>query len=293
MKLLRSMLFTPGNNMRMICKAGLLGADAIILDLEDAVPLADKETARLFIRDSITQLARQRSQVFVRINALTTGLADDDLDWIVQEGLAGIVLPKAESASEIQLLARMIAKLEDQHGLERESTKLVLILETARGVHAAQETAAADSRIIALAFGAVDFARDMGINLTRDGAELLYARSYIAIVARAERLLAIDTPCIDVADRERLAFEAKSARQLGFRGKLLVHPSQVSSVNQIFSPTEDEVAYARKIVAAFRDAETQGFGAILLDGKMIDVANYRQAVELIALADAVARMERN
>ena len=276
----------------MMSKAGLLGADAIILDLEDAVPLADKETARLFVRDSLAQLARQRSRVWVRINALATGMADEDLGWIVQPGLAGIVLPKVESASDVRQFASTTTSLENERGLGRESIKLMPILESAKGVLAAREIAAADPRVIALAFGALDFTRDMGIRLTREGSELQYARSYVAIVARAAELLAIDTPFIDLADPERLAIDAKSGRDLGFRGKLLIHPAQVPVVNQVFSPAEDEVLYARKVVEAFHEAERQGFGAISLDGKMIDIANYRQAEELIALADALAGIEK-
>jgi citrate lyase subunit beta/citryl-CoA lyase len=220
-------------------------------------------------------------------------MADEDLEWTVQPGLAGIVLPKVESASDVRRFADTITNLENKREIGRDSIKLMPILESAKGVLAAQEIAAADPRVVALAFGALDFTRDMGIHLTREGYELQYARSYIAIVARATGILAIDTPCIDLADPERLAVEAKSGRDLGFRGKLLIHPAQVSIVNQVFSPAEDEVSYARKIVEAFYEAERQGFGAISLDGKMIDIANCRQAEELIALADSLAGKEKN
>ena len=286
------MLFTPGNNMRMIYKAGALGADAVILDLEDAVPMAEKETARIFVKDSIEQVAAGGVQVFVRTNAFTTGLAEGDLNWTVQAGLDGMVLPKAESKDDVLETEKLIAVLEKESGLEAGSLVIIPTLETARGVMSAYKIAMASQRVVAIAFGAVDFTRDMGINLSREGTELLYARSRIAVAARAAEVQAIDTPWIDVADREGLVRDSERGRQLGFRGKLLIHPSQIEPVNRVFSPSEDEVEYARKVVGAFSEAKAKGLGAISLDGKMIDVANFRQAQDLIALAEAIAQKER-
>jgi citrate lyase subunit beta/citryl-CoA lyase len=292
MRLLRTMLFTPGNNMRMIYKAGTLGADAIILDLEDAVPLAEKETARIFIKDSIEQVAAGGAQVFVRPNAFTTGLAEEDLKWTVREGLDGIVLPKAEAKDDVLETEKLLSALEQERGLEAGSLVIVPILETARGVVNDYEIVMASQRVVAIAFGAVDFTRDMGIPLSREGTELFYARSHVAVAARAAEVQAIDTPWIDVADREGLIQDSERGRQLGFRGKLLIHPSQIEPVNEVFSPAEDEVEYARKVVEAFSEAEAKGVGAISLDGKMIDRPNFRQAQDLIALAEAIARKER-
>lgn len=292
MRLLRTMLFTPGNNMRMIQKAGTLGVDAIILDLEDAVPTVDKETARIFVRDSIEDLSVKGSDLLVRVNALTTGLTEQDLEWVVQKGLVGVVLPKVESRDDLLEIARLMDQQEKKKGIEPASQVLIPILETAKGVLNAHEITIASRRVIAVAFGAIDFARDMGISLSREGTELLYARSRIAISARAAGVQAIDTPWIDIADKEGLVQEAKMARQLGFRGKLLIHPSQIEPVNQVFSPSESQVEYAKKVVEAFQRAEARGLGAISLEGKMIDIANFRQAEELIALAEAIAQKER-
>jgi len=255
------MLFTPGNNMRMIYKAGTLGADAIILDLEDAVPIAEKETARIFIKDSIEQVTAGGVQVFVR----------------------------TEDVLETE---KLLSALEQEREMEPGSLVIVPILETARGVVNAHEIVTASQRVAAIAFGAVDFTRDMGITLSREGTELFYARSHIAVAARAAEVQAIDTPWIDVADREGLVRDSERGRQLGFRGKLLIHPSQIEPVNKVFSPSEDEVGYARKVVEAFSEAEAKGLGAISLDGKMIDVANFRQAQDLIALAEAIAQKGR-
>jgi citrate lyase subunit beta/citryl-CoA lyase len=289
MRLLRSMLFTPGNNRRMIQKVGTLGADAVILDLEDAVPMAEKETARALVKDSVGQVAAGGSQVFVRVNALITGLTTEDLRWVIQSGLTGVVLPKTESGQDVLEVVRLIDESERERGSEPGSLALMPQIETATGVLDAREIATASKRIIALNFGSLDFTRDMGTTPSLEGTEVFYARSYIAVVARAARVVAIDTPWIDIADRQGLIEEAKMARQLGFQGKLLIHPSQIEPVHQVFSPSEDEVAYARRVVEAFREAEEQGVGAISLDGRMIDVANARQAQELIARAEATAR----
>jgi citrate lyase subunit beta/citryl-CoA lyase len=230
--------------------------------------------------------------VFVRVNALITQLTAEDLRMVVQEGLEGIVLPKCESKADILEVERLIEDLEAQRRLKPGGLRLIPTLESAKGVLNAHEIATASKRIIAVAFGALDFTRDMGTSVSREGTELFYARSRIAIVARAARVQAIDTPWIDIADREGLIEEAKAVRQLGFRGKLLIHPSQIEPVNRVFSPSEAEIEYAKKVVKAFKEAEAKGLGAISLEGKMIDIANFRQAEELIAWAEAIAQKGR-
>jgi citrate lyase subunit beta/citryl-CoA lyase len=289
MRLLRSMLFTPGNSMRMIRKTGTLGADAVILDLEDAVPMSEKETARIFVKDSVEQVGVRGLDVFVRINARITGLAAEDLTWTIQPGLAGVVLPKTESREDVLEVDKWIGELERERGMKPGGLALVTLLETARGVLDAKEIATASKRIIALAFGAVDFTRDMRTSLSVEGTEIFYAQSHVALVARAVGLLAIDSPCIEIADSEKLVQEAQRARQLGYRGKLLIHPNQIEPVHAVFSPSEEEVAYATRVVAAFKQGEAQGLGAISLEGRMIDVANARQAEELLSWAAAIAR----
>jgi citrate lyase subunit beta/citryl-CoA lyase len=286
MMLLRSLLFTPGNNLRMIAKSGALRADAVILDLEDAVPPDDKETARLFVRDSVRDAGRHGSKVFVRINAPATGLSAEDLKWSVQPGLAGIMLPKSESAEDVASLAAELEKLEAERGIEKGSLGILPLVESARGLVNAAAVAAASPRVRAVAFGGVDFTRDLGVALTTEGTELLVPRATLAIAARAAGVAALDTPCIDVSDPARLAAEARIARGLGFQGKLLIHPSQVGPVNEAFSPTAAETAAARRVVEAFEKARAAGSGAIALDGKMIDQANYRQAQDCLARAEA-------
>jgi len=292
MLLLRTMLFVPGNNMRMLHKAGALDADAIIIDLEDAVPMEDKETARVFVREGIETVGKEESMVFVRVNGLATGLASQDLEESVCEGLDGIVLPKTESDRDILDAEAILEKIEKQKGLRVGSIIIVPILETAKGVLKAAEVAFASKRVVGLSFGAVDFTRDLGVSLSKEGVELSYPRAYVALAARAAGIPAIDTVFIDIMDREGLIRDSKAAKQLGFRGKLLIHPNQIQPVNEVFSPTQQEVEYCKKVVAAFKEAQARGAGAISLDGKMIDYANYRQAEDVLAIWDLIIKRKK-
>ncbi len=292
MRLLRSVLFTPGNNMRMIHKLPTLTADAVILDLEDSVPMAEKDTARIFIRDSLDLLSTGVSDIYVRVNGLATGLTVEDCEFVVQKGITGIMIPKVESRNEVLEVEKIIEELERKRGLEPGSVVLIPTIESAKGVVNAYEIASASKRVIALGFGAVDFTRDMGVSLSKEGTELFFARSYVAIAARAAGVLAIDTVFTDIADREGLIKDAMLAKQLGFKGKFLIHPSQIEPVNRIFSPSEKEIEYAKKVVQAFKEAEARGLGAASLEGRMIDIAVYKQAEDLLKLAEAIAEKEK-
>ncbi len=289
---MRSVLFVPGNNMRMIHKTVDIEADAFILDLEDAVPMMEKETARIFVRDSVGLVGSMGSGVYVRLNAITTGLTSADLEATVVEGLDGVILPKSESKSDVLELERLMEEVEADRRLNLGKTAIIPLIETAKGVINAYGVATASKRVAALSFGAVDFTRDMGTSLSKDGTELLYARAHVALAARAAGIQALDTVWIDIVDREGLVRDARLAKQLGFKGKMLIHPSQVEPVNQVFSPSEQEVGYARRVVEAFREAEAKGQGAVSLDGRMIDAANYSQALDLLSLAEAIAERRR-
>lgn len=291
MTLLRTLLFIPGNNMKMIQKAGSLMADAIIFDLEDSVPAAEKETARVLVRDAIGELSAKDPAAFVRVNGLTTGLMEEDLNWVVQKGLAGVVLPKVESRDDISKMSRLMDQVECKKGIGPGSLALIPILETAIGVINAHGVSKSCQRVAAVAFGAVDFAREMGITPSEDGAELLYARSRIAIGARAAGVQAVDSPWINVADMDGLVQQASAARRLGFRGKFLIHPRQIEPVNRVFSPTKEEVDLAERVTRAFRIAEARGLGVTAAEGTMIDRANFRQAEELLALHLAIVKRE--
>lgn len=292
MRLLRSILFTPGNNMRMIYKTPTLAMDAVILDLEDSVPMIEKDTARVFIRDTLDLAGSGGAEVYVRINGLMTGLTAQDCDFVIQKGLDGVMLPKVESKEDVIESEKIIEKLEKERGMKSGSIVLIPTLETAKGVVNVYEIAFSSKRVIAIGFGAVDFTRDMGTSLSKEGTELFFARSQVAIAARAAGVQALDTVFIDLADKEGLIKDSQLAKQLGFKGKFLIHPSQIEPVNQIFSPLPKEIEYAKKVVSAFKEAEARGLGAASLEGRMIDIAVFRQAEDLLALAEAIAKKEK-
>ncbi len=291
MMVLRSMLFVPGNNMRMITKAATLPSDAIILDLEDAVPLADKETARIMVGDTVKAIKSGGSYVFVRVNALTTGLTAKDLKFVTVKDLDGIMLAKTEAKSDVIELEGMLEEAEKSLGLGVGSLKIIPLVETAKGVVNAYDIASASERVVAVAFGAGDYYRDIGrsvSSLSPEETELLYARSHIVNSSTAAKVQAIDTPFFGLlTDMKGFMKETTLALQLGFKGKLLVHPTQIEPVNKMFSPSQDEAEYAGRVVGAFEEAQARGLGAISFEGKMIDYMNYKQAKDLVNFVEFI------
>jgi citrate lyase subunit beta/citryl-CoA lyase len=292
---LRSMLYVPGNSMRMITSAASRPADAVILDLEDAVPIADKETARIMIRDSIRLFRPTETCTFVRVNSLNSGSTAEDLEFVVVDELDGVMLPKTEGSSDVVKLDEMLAKTEKSSGLKPESLKIIPLIETAKGVVRAFEIASASSRVVAVAFGAGDYYRDLGRDvslLSRDETELLFARSQIVVASRAAGTQAVDTPFLGLlTDKERFLNGTKLALQLGFKGKQVIHPSQIEPVNSIFSPSRNEIDSAKRLVAAFGEAQARGLGAASFEGRMIDCMSYKQAKDLLGIAEAMAKRE--
>ena len=289
MRLLRSMLFVPGNNMRMITKAAALPSDAVILDLEDAVPMQDKETARIFVKDSLETVKAGGTTVVVRVNSFATGLLEGDLDSAVSPSLDCVMVPKVDSKADITTAEKMIAEREAGSGAKHGSIEIMPLLETAKGVLNAFEIAGSSTRVIALGFGAVDFTRDLGTSWSPDAIELLYPRAHISMAAHARGVQPIDTPWVNLQDREGLVKDSKLARQLGFAGKMVIHPDQINPVNTVFSVSKEEVEYARKVAATFMEAKKAGAGAISLEGKMIDEANFRQMQDLLLKAEAIEK----
>lgn len=270
-RILRTLLFIPGNKENMLANAVGLGADAVILDLEDAVPAEEKGTARRLAAQYLPRLAKTGGpSVLVRVNSLSSGYLETDLQQIVQPGLDGICLPKVESASDIRQLDFLVEKAENVGRLGQGSLRILPLIESARGVIATHEIATASSRMLAVALGAEDLTLDLGVQRTAEGTELLYARSALVMGATAAGIPPIDAVYPDVSDEEGLIHEARLGRQLGFRGKLVIHPRQVDPVNAAFSPSQDEVEWAKRVLRAFQKAVDSGNGVVLLDGKMID-----------------------
>jgi citrate lyase subunit beta/citryl-CoA lyase len=294
---LRSMLYVPANSWRMITNATGEGADALILDLEDGCPMSEKETGRVFARDSIPMLKEQRAKVFVRVNSLETGLTETDISYVVTQGLDGIMLAKTESKEDVFTIDRLLQEEELKKGLELKSVLLIALLETPQGILNIREIIAASDRVVAVGFGAGDFSREMGagMGVTKLSPEeyfpmVLYARSNIAMTARAAGIQAIDTPFFGlVIDLEGLIRESEKVKLLGFSGKQLTHPRHVASVNAAFSPAEEDVTFARMVVKVYEEARAKGLGATTIGGKMIDYGSFKRAEALLSTARVIEK----
>jgi citrate lyase subunit beta/citryl-CoA lyase len=282
--LLRTILFVPGNKPRMLDKARALPADAVILNLEDGVPLAEKASARAAIREALVA-GSYGPQAILRVNAWGSGLVEDDLRGAFARTVDAVCLSKVECAADVEQLAQTLAQLEADEGLPPGSLPIDVMVETALGVLNAYDIARSP-RVRALFLGGEDLALDLGAIRTRGGKELAHARAHLVLAARAAGALAIDTIYTDLADLDGLYAEARAARELGYSGKLIVHPAQIEPVQRAFAPSEGEVVRARRILEAFEAAEARGDGVIALDGQMIDAPVVARAREIVALGGA-------
>lgn len=286
---LRSLLFVPGNSPRMIEKSWSTGADGIIFDLEDAVPNTAKDEARENVRSALEAAGEKCVLVFVRINSHSTAYWQADIKAIIGENLRGILLPKCQSTRELSSLEKVVRRQERARRLAIGATSLFLLIESAQGVLQAARLAGSNSRVAALVCGAEDFCSDMGIPRTPEGTELLWARSYLAICARAYGCLAIDCVYADFNDTGGLIRETELGKHLGFSGKLAIHPKQVETIHSVFAPSEQELSEAKKVLDAFAKAEAKGEGVVALDGKMIDKPVIERARRIMSLAKSGGR----
>ena len=281
MHLLRSLLFVPGNHPRKVAKVFAAGADAVILDLEDAVAIAEKVAARSAVAAALDN--ERPCLAFIRVNAMITEFCYGDLVSVVRKGLDGIVLPKVEAPWQLNAADWLIGALERAAGLKPGGIDLVPIIETGAGVALVREIAAAGTRVRRLAFGAGDYSVDMNLAWTRDEAEMAHARASIAVASRAAGLEPpIDTVFADLRDGDGFTASARRALAAGFQGKMCIHPDQVKLANAVFTPSDEEVARAREIVAAFTAAEAAGSASIQLDGQFIDYPIVERARRLLA-----------
>lgn len=292
MLILRTLLFVPANQERRLEKARLIPADALILDLEDSVPPSEKDSARKMAAAAIGELAASGKDIFVRINSLPTPYAVSDIKAVATRGLKGICLPKCEEADDIRRVDALLADAEKKSGLDAGSIAILALIETSKGIINAYDIVRASPRIIGAAFGAEDFALEMGIYRTKKGSEVVYPRAALAIACRAANVLAIDTVYTDVRDTDGLIRETRAIAQLGFQGKAVIHPDQVNPVNQVFVPSNEEIAQAHRVVQVFEEAVAQGQASVSLDGRMIDAPVAERAKNLLARADAIAEKEK-
>ena len=286
----RSLLIMPANREDMLTKAPSYGADALIFDLEDSVPIAEKPKARELTRQFIGKY-KGVNVIYVRVNGFQTGLIEDDLEAIAVDGLAGIRLPKAESADAIREVDGLLGDLEAKRGLTRGAIQISPSIESARGAWFAYEILSASPRIRSATCGTAqdgDLQTDLGYTWTAEGDEVLYVRSRVLLAARAagvEHLL--DGSYANIRDPEGLHVCCEAARKLGYRGKSAIHPKQIETINRVFMPTADEVDYYRRVIDAFDAAVARGSAATTVDGKLVDYAMVGMAKRVLAWAEGV------
>ena len=283
-RLLRSFLFVPGNNKRFINKAKTLNADIICLDLEDSVPVNDKESARQMISETLRSHSEFKGEVYVRTNSFESGLVQADLQAAVQDGIRGVVVPKVNDANEIFELSKLISDLEHERVIKQDTIEVMPSVESAKSVVNAYRIASASPRVSALVFGVFDFLLDMGVEYVENGMEYSYARGKVPVDARAAGVYAIDSIWQKIDDTNGLIKDATTGMKLGYKGKSIIHPDQIEPVHKIFVPNKEEVKWARKVVDTLSDAMNKGKGAVRLEGKMIDAVHYKRAKALLEVA---------
>ncbi len=290
MHLIRSWMFVPGHRQKMIDKAMELTTDAIMLDIEDGVAPNEKDTARQLIGAALGRPKPAHAPArFVRINAIGHARMDADFEAVVRPGLEGLVLPKVESVEEVSKVDAILNECEAKLKMTSGGVKLLIAIESPRGLLKAAQIAAHSPRVVGLMFGAEDFGRELGLPTSREGEarDMLYARSAMVIAAASAHVQAVDGVWVDLKDSEGLVNFARQSRRLGFSGMSLIHPSQVDPINTLFSPTAEEVRYAQQVVEAFEEANARGDGSIALGGQLIDRPIVDRARRTIEMAQAL------
>ena len=272
----RTYLFAPGNHARRAEKAFTLDCDAVILDLEDAVAVAEKPATRALVVETLKQNPGKRG--YVRVNAWDTDFCFNDILAVTGPWLTGLILPKVEEAAQVIAVDWILANIEHDKGMDVGAIDLVPIIETGKGVANVRAIAAAETRVRRLSFGAGDYTKDKSFRWTLAETEIDHARAEIALASRAEGLEPpVDSVWIHIKDTDGLVRSAEKVRDMGYQGKLCIHPDQIGPVNGVFTPTEEQVAFAEKVVAAFEEAEARGLASIQMDGYFIDYPIVDQA----------------
>ncbi|GAA5422682.1 aldolase/citrate lyase family protein [Tetragenococcus halophilus] len=284
-RLRRTMMFVPGQNAAMLRDAPLYGADSIMFDLEDAVSLPEKDSARTLVHNALRTFDYSQVETVVRINALDAG-GDLDVEAMILAGINVIRLPKTETAQDIVDVEKVITEVEKQNNIKVGTTKMMAAIESAEGVLNAPDIAKSSDRLIGIALGAEDYVTNLKTERYPDGKELFFARSMILHGARAAGIAAIDTVYSNVENPKGLESEVRQIKQLGFDGKSVINPRQIPIVNKIYAPKEDEVQNAKEIIWGLREAQEKGSGVVSVNGKMVDKPVVERAERVIALAIA-------
>ena len=279
-------MFVPGANAGMLRDAPIYGADSIMFDLEDAVSLNEKDSARTLVHFALKTFDYSTVETVVRINSLDT-VGKLDIEAMVLAGIDVIRLPKTENAQDILDVEAEIKKVEEENDIPVGTTKMMAAIESAGGVLNAREIAQSSNRLVGIAIGAEDYVTSMKTTRSPEGVELLFARSQILHAAREAGIAAIDTVYSDVDNEEGLRAEVEHIKQLGFDGKSVINPRQIPVVNSVYAPTEAEIQNAKEVIWAIEEAESKGSGVIALDGQMIDKPIVERAERVIALAKAM------
>lgn len=287
MSVLRSLLFVPGNQPKMLEKAAGCRPDAFVPDMEDSVPVDEKANARAITASFLPQLAQNGSLVIPRVNSLDTGLCEDDLAAVVGPHIYGVSVGKIYTVQDVQTLVGILERLERNAGVPIGQTTLVLWIETAMAIVHCYDICASSPRIVGAAFGAEDLTNDMGIERNDDDSEVEVARNLLCLAARAADVLALDTPFFGFRDTEALQQNALASKKIGFKGKFAIHPAQLETINAVFSPSPAEIDHAKRVIAAFEEAERSGRGSTSLDGKVVDVPVVKRARALLEIAEAM------
>lgn len=287
----RTMMFAPANNPKMLVTAHLYGPDCVLFDLEDAVKYADKDAARDLLAEALKVVDYGDTEIFARINPLSTEFGKDDVRVLVPAGLRKMRLAMCETPEQVKELDQLLTKVEKEHGIENGACKIQCSLETPLAVTNAVSIATASSRVISISFGAEDFTRTMGAERTKEGKELFVARTMVVMAAAIAGVDAIDTVWSDLDDEEGFKEEVKTSMNLGFAGKSCIHPSQVKIVHKIFTPNKEELEKSLEIVKAAETANINKGGVITVNGKMVDIPVIAKAEKVVRLAKSAGMIK--
>lgn len=290
MRARRALLYIPGDDLRKVKKGAGLDVDSVCLDMEDGVAMSQKRAARATIAEALRTLDFGRSERLVRINPVGSGLEGADLATVLPAHPDGVVIPKVARAEDVAWVSRQIGAVENDRQWESGSIRLLAIVETALGVVNLREIAAADPRLEVLIFGAEDLAGDVGAVRTREAWEVFYARSAVVTYAAAYGLQALDMVNVDFRDLDFLRAEALQGVQLGYSGKQVIHPDQVKPVQETFTPRDEEITRARRILEEFAAHQAAGKGAFAIEGRMVDMPTVRAAEQVLARARAAGKL---
>jgi len=283
-RLVRSLLFVPGNNSRFLEKAKTILADIVCFDLEDSVPDNEKKNARQLIKETLKRRSEYTPDVYVRINSPSSGKITDDLKEIAAKGIDGIVIPKVNNVNELKKIEKTLSSLEKKRKLR--PIELMPSIESAEGVVNAYGIAST-KRVAALVFGVFDLLNDMGIEYSKQAEGAKYARSKIPLDAKAAGTYAIDAIWQDLKDVDGLREDCITGKNLGYSGKSIIHPDQIQVAHEIFYPNNTEIEWAEKVYKKYLEATKTGRGATVIEGKMIDEVHYKRAKTLLQVAKRI------